>query len=217
MLVLAACGSSSPAVRAWNAATQVEPCEVGGADRCVVFACAGDTAECGLYGCEDVLPEEAVGVGEPRHQGVLLASSSGGFARPPLLPRHLRNRRMGLRIHAEPVLVFAMHRVPEVVRPPLLPPGQFVKHHIFPQAAEFRPFFTAAGTNIHDYTMPIPRHLHLRIHGGGPSGGQWNEAWRSFIRARLGRRMTAEDIYKHAGELIYRFELMGHVEPYYSR
>lgn len=151
-LVLAACGTSSPSVRGWDAAPQAEPCEASDADRCVVFACAGDTAECGLYPCEDVLPEEALEAGEPRHPGVLLASSGGGFVRPPLLPRHLRNRRMGLRSHAEPILVFALHRVPEVVRPPLLPPGRFVKHHVIPQAAEFRPFFTAAGINIHDFT-----------------------------------------------------------------
>lgn len=183
----------------------------------MVFACAGDTPECGLYGCEEVLSEATVGTGQPEQRGVSLASSTGGFVRAPFLPRHLRNRRMGLRGNAEPILVFAMHRVPEVVRPPLLPAGRFVKHHIFPQAAEFQPFFTAAGINIHEFTMPIPQHIHFRIHGGGPNGGQWNQAWRSFIQARLGRRTTATDIHKHAGELIYRFELMGRIEPYYRR
>ena len=218
LLVLAGCGSSSPSVRARNAAEPGGSCEARDADRCVIFACAGDTNACGLYRCEDVLPEEEVVETEPLEQpGSLLASRGGVFVRAPFLPRHLRNRRMGLRSDAEPILVFAMYRVPEVVRPLPLPAGRFVKHHIFPQAAEFRPFFTAAGINIHDFTMPIPQHIHLRIHGGGPSGGQWNQAWRAFVQARLGRRTSAEEIHKHAGELIYRFELMGRIEPYYSR
>ncbi|WP_240359599.1 TIGR02269 family lipoprotein [Pyxidicoccus trucidator] len=219
VLVLTACGTASPAVRAWNAAEHLGACGARGADRCVIFACAGDTAECGFYGCEDMLPDEAVvGTEELSEQpGPLLASRGGVFVRAPFLPRHLRNRRMGLRGDAEPILVFAMYRTPEVVRPLPLPAGRFVKHHIFPQAAEFRPFFTAAGINIHDFTMPIPQHIHFRIHGGGPSGGQWNQAWRSFVQGRLGRRTPAEEIYKHAGVLIHRFDLMGRIEPYYSR
>ena len=69
---------------------------------------------------------------------------------------------------------------------------------------------------IHNYTMPIPRDLHQRIHRGGERGGAWNEAWRDFMEARPNAR--PEDIYKYAGELIHRFQLMGGpIQPYYSR
>ncbi len=47
-------------------------------------------------------------------------------------------------------------------------------------------------------------------------GGLWNQAWRDFMRAN--RRATPEEIYKHAGELIHRFELIGGpIQSYHSR
>jgi uncharacterized lipoprotein (TIGR02269 family) len=63
--------------------------------------------------------------------------------------------------------------------------------------------------------MLIPEHLHLRIHSGAPSGGLWNQAWRQFRDAK-GDASTAE-IYRHAGELIFRFNLAGPIVPYYQR
>ncbi len=53
--------------------------------------------------------------------------------------------------------------------------------------------------------MVIEESVHYRIHSGGPRGGRWNEAWRQFKEANPNAR--PEEIYRHAGELIYRFEL----------
>ncbi|ATB50407.1 hypothetical protein MYMAC_006063 [Corallococcus macrosporus DSM 14697] len=100
--------------------------------------------------------------------------------------------------------------------PPRLTPGRWEKHHIFPQAEDLARWFERQGVKIHDYTMPIPRHVHQRIHRGGERGGDWNNAWREFKDANEGA--TPAEIFRHAGELIHRFELMGGpIQPYYSR
>ena len=63
--------------------------------------------------------------------------------------------------------------------------------------------------------MPIPRDVHQRIHRGGEGGGAWNKAWRAFMQANS--NASPEAIYKHAGELIHRFQLMGGpIQPYHS-
>jgi len=67
---------------------------------------------------------------------------------------------------------------------------------------------------IHDFTLVIPEHVHWRIHSGAPRGGLWNAAWREFRNRNF--EASPEEIYRHAGELIYRFELSGQVAPYYS-
>jgi uncharacterized lipoprotein (TIGR02269 family) len=106
---------------------------------------------------------------------------------------------------------------PEKVIPPShqLTPGRFEKHHIFPQAPDLASWFKDSGLRIHDYTMPIPRDLHRRIHAGGDRGGAWNNAWRDFRKGNP--TPTPEELHKHAGELIYRFQLLGGpVQPYYS-
>lgn len=106
---------------------------------------------------------------------------------------------------------------PDQVIPPSrqLTPGRWEKHHIFPQANDLAEWFKINGVSIHDYTMPIPRELHRRIHGGA-RGGAWNDAWRQFKTQN--QLATPEEIYKHAGELIHRFELIGGpIQPYYSR
>ncbi len=107
---------------------------------------------------------------------------------------------------------------PAQVIPPSrqLPPGRFEKHHIFPQAEDLARWFEGQGVKIHDYTMPIPRDVHRRIHDGTGRGGQWNTAWREF--RDLNQNATPVEIYKHAGELIHRFQLSGGpIQPYYSR
>ena len=96
-----------------------------------------------------------------------------------------------------------------------LPAGRFEKHHIFPQADDLARWFARQGVNIHEYTLPIPRDVHQRIHRGD-RGGAWNKAWREFRQAN--EEALPEEIFRHAGELIYRFELLGGpVQPYYSR
>jgi uncharacterized lipoprotein (TIGR02269 family) len=63
--------------------------------------------------------------------------------------------------------------------------------------------------------MVIPEHIHWEIHSGGPRGGQWNEAWREFMFKNP--HALPPEIYRHAGELIFRFELTGPVVPYRTR
>ncbi|WP_075207717.1 TIGR02269 family lipoprotein [Archangium violaceum] len=62
------------------------------------------------------------------------------------------------------------------------------------------------------FTILIPEHVHIRIHSGGPRGGLWNMAWQQFKDANPSA--PAEAIYRHAGELMFRFELTGPVVPY---
>jgi uncharacterized lipoprotein (TIGR02269 family) len=83
------------------------------------------------------------------------------------------------------------------------------------QARDLAEWFKKQGVNIHGFTMVIEETVHHRIHSGGPRGGLWNEAWRTFMRANP--NATPGEIYRHAGELIYRFELLGPIVPYYSR
>ena len=64
--------------------------------------------------------------------------------------------------------------------------------------------------------MPIPRDLHRRIHGSDGLGGPWNQAWREFRKRN--EDAPPEEIFRHAGELIYRFQrLGGPIQPYYSQ
>jgi uncharacterized lipoprotein (TIGR02269 family) len=69
--------------------------------------------------------------------------------------------------------------------------------------------------DIHQFTILIPEYVHLRIHGGGPKGGRWNQAWRNFIEDN--QAAPPEEIYRHAGELMFRFELTGPITPYHRR
>jgi uncharacterized lipoprotein (TIGR02269 family) len=92
--------------------------------------------------------------------------------------------------------------------------GPLRKHHLFPQANEFREWFRAHGINVHDWTMIISARTHLRIHGGDGRGGPWNEAWREFMRANLHRRLTQEELILKAFELTYRFDIVGPIIPY---
>lgn len=64
--------------------------------------------------------------------------------------------------------------------------------------------------------LVIPEHVHRYIHAGGPRGGRWNDAWAQFIQANP-NPPPPDVIYRHAGELIFRFELTGKVVPYYRR
>ena len=92
--------------------------------------------------------------------------------------------------------------------------GKLIRHHLFPQAQEFREWFRVSNVNIHEWTMLIPEHVHLRIHSGGGRGGLWNEAWRQFRLANEGRRVTKEEMLKKAFELAFRYDIAGPIVPY---
>lgn len=107
---------------------------------------------------------------------------------------------------------------PAQIIPPArqLTAGRWEKHHLFPQAEDLARWFDQQGVKIHNYTMPIPRDVHQRIHRGGDRGGAWNDAWRAFMR--VNPRASPEEIFKYAGMLIHRFDLIGGpIQPYYSR
>ncbi|NTX09420.1 TIGR02269 family lipoprotein [Myxococcus sp. CA051A] len=187
--------------------TEVE-CSAPSLDRCVALLCLGDM--CGFYRCEDVASDFELARFPPSRPPAAAAAPGMG-------PR--RNWGGAQQLPKGAVMVFPnWNGAPERVIPPShqLPRGRFEKHHIFPQAEDLARWFERQGLKIHDYTMPIPRDLHRRIHEGGPSGGAWNNAWREFIRSNDDAR--PEEIFKHAGELIYRFQLMGGpIQPYHSR
>lgn len=173
-------------------------------ERSVVLLCQGP--DCGFFLCRDVMT------------GMVVPVRGGGVTAPPPAPGGSPRRWQGpswLRRAAPPVLTFRFHSSLDVKPPrPLLPPGRYVRHHIFPQADDLARWFEWRGVPIHNFTLVIPEHIHWRIHSGGPRGGLWNAAWRKFRNENP--RAPPEEIYRHAGELIYRFELMGPVVTYRS-
>ncbi len=189
--------------QAWDGAA-VE-CDAPQEDRCVTLLCLGDA--CGFYRCEDAPGEVELA----RFPGARPPAASPGMG-----PR--RNWGGAGKLPGGAVMVFPnWNDAPERIIPPShrLPPGRFEKHHLFPQASDLAEWFKLQGVKIHDYTMPIPRDVHQRIHRGGDRGGAWNNAWREFMKAKPGA--SPEAIYKHAGELIHRFQLMGGpIQPYHS-
>jgi len=209
-LLLAACTSSSPALRAWPVTTldEASSCDDADADQCVVLAC--DEGECAFFDCADVAPQELAHV--PLAHGVEPVQ----FYRPPFRgPGSQRNwRRAGLREDARPRTTFHFR-----YRQGFLPAfprleGKLIKHHLFPQAQQFRQWFTERGINIHEWTMVIPEHVHLRIHRGA-NGGLWNEAWRQFIEANPGP-LPREALVRKAFELALHFDIAGPIRPYYA-
>ncbi len=211
--LLAACATSSPVVHEVNEAPEVpevvasweEGCED---ERTLLPLCDEDGEECGLYRCKEVVPRET-----------LLAFRGGGI--PPIYtpaspasPRRWWRRPLWLSRGTQPVLTFRFNRhLDPKPSLPALPAGRWVQHHIFPQARDLQEWFHRQGVpNIHHFTLLIPEHVHLRIHSGGPNGGRWNMAWQQF---KLDNPNAPPDaIYRHAGELIFRFQLTGPVLPY---
>jgi uncharacterized lipoprotein (TIGR02269 family) len=117
--------------------------------------------------------------------------------------------------------------IPWGAKPPLLPSQQKLlaaqaeerrkpheRHHIFPRA--FRQWFTDKGIDIDEYVIPLEVEKHRSIHRG-EKGGPWNEAWRKFIEGHEEGDVTREEIFRHAGQLIYEFELFGTVVPYWKQ
>ncbi|QAT81629.1 putative lipoprotein [Corallococcus coralloides] len=198
-LCMVACASSMPLQQRWDEAEA--ECGDASADACVTLVC-GDTA-CGFFRCEDVPGEVVLARGlPPRPPPVAVAPAPGSG------PRRNWGASMGLPGNPEPVMVFPWYGSPKPVPPQRrLPAGKFEKHHIFPQARDLARWFKLKGIDIHQYTIPIPVHVHRRIHSNGHSGGMWNEAWREFQKAN--ENVKSPEIFKHAGELIYRFQLLG--------
>ena len=205
--LLAACAITSPPLDAWE---ETQPdgatCDDADADQCVVLAC--DEDECAFFDCADVDPQAITHV--PLTHGAELAQ----FYRPPFRsPGTQRNwRRAGLREDARPRMTFHFR-----YRQGFLPAfprleGKLIKHHLFPQAQQFRQWFTERGINIHEWTMLIPEHVHLRIHRGA-NGGLWNEAWRRFIEANPGP-VPREALIRKAFELALHFDIAGPIRPY---
>jgi uncharacterized lipoprotein (TIGR02269 family) len=209
LLLLAACATSSPPSQAWEEAAHADTstCDDPDTDQCVVVAC--DEGECGVFSCEDVDPEALAHV--PLAHGAELAR----FPRPPSRgPGTQRNwRRAGLREDARPRLTFHFR-----YRQGFLPAfprleGTLIKHHLFPQAQEFRKWFKDRNINIHEWTMLIPEQVHLRIHRGA-NGGLWNTAWRRFMEDNQGP-VPREVLIHKAFELALRFDIAGPLRPYY--
>jgi uncharacterized lipoprotein (TIGR02269 family) len=210
-LLLTSCVTSSPAPRSWEEVqSEVTPsCDNPDADQCVVLAC--DEGECGVFDCADVDPEALARV--PQEYDAELTQ----FHRPPFrTPSTQRNwRRAGLREDARPRMTFHFH-----YRQGFLPAfprleGKLIKHHLFPQAQEFRNWFDKCGINIHEWTMLLPEQVHLRIHRGA-DGGPWNAAWRQFHQANQHRLVPREELIRKAFELSLRFDIAGPIMPYYS-
>ncbi len=210
MVLLSACGTTSPAMHAWEGAEREDAteCDAPSSDQCIVFACDG--GECGVFACGDV-DLEAMARAPLAHDAELARNFRPSWR----TPGTSRNwRRSGLREDARPRMTFHF-RYREGFLPafPRLE-GKLVKHHLFPQANEFREWFMAQGINVHDWTMIIPEHVHLRIHGSTARGGLWNEAWREYMHANRTRRLSQEQLLGKAFELAYRFDIVGPVVPY---
>ncbi|MFP2924650.1 TIGR02269 family lipoprotein [Pyxidicoccus sp. 3LG] len=200
------CSTTPSASPQWAGRESVE-CNAPQADQCVTLLCLGDA--CGFYRCEDAPGEVELARFPPSVRPPTPAAPGSG-------PR--RNWGGAGKLPGGAVMVFPnWNGAPERIIPPSrqLTAGRWEKHHIFPQARDLAEWFEQQGVKIHDYTMPIPRDLHQRIHRGGDRGGAWNNAWRTFMDAKPNAR--PEEIFKHAGELIYRFQLMGGpIQPYHS-
>ncbi|WP_342374597.1 TIGR02269 family lipoprotein [Myxococcus stipitatus] len=192
--------------QAWEAA-ELE-CDVPLEDECVTLLCLGD--ECGFYRCdEDVGHIELTRFPPARPPAAAAAPGSG--------PR--RNWGGAQHLPKGAVMTFPnWNGAPERIIPPShqLPPGRWEKHHIFPQAEDLRLWFEGQGVKIHNYTLPLPYAVHRRIHEVGGQGGEWNKAWRQYKNTNP--KASPEEIFKHAGELIYRFQLLGGpIQSYYSQ
>ncbi len=209
VLLLSACATTSPAEGAWEdtAEDAATTCEAPSADQCVVLAC--DEGVCGVFDCEDVDPEAVEG--SSLAQGAELARYRPPATRGPGIQRNWR--RVGLRADAQPRMVFHFsYRHGYLPAFPRLQ-GKLVKHHLFPQAKEFRQWFKDNRIDVHAWTMILPEHVHLRIHRGA-NGGPWNAAWRQFKDATSHRHVSQEEMMRKALELAYRFDIVGPIMPY---
>ncbi|WP_141328983.1 TIGR02269 family lipoprotein [Myxococcus sp. AB025B] len=202
------CASVAPSVaqQAWEEAET--ECDASSEDQCVTLLCLGDT--CGFYPCESAPGAIELTRFPPSRPPAAAAAPGSG-------PR--RNWGGAQQLPKGWVMTFPnWNGAPSQVIPPShqLPKGRWEKHHIFPQSRDLAEWFDRQGVKIHHYTMPIPLHVHRRIHDGTGNGGAWNDAWREFRKRN--EYAPPVEIYKFAGELIHRFDLIGGpIQPYYSR
>ncbi|NTX01112.1 TIGR02269 family lipoprotein [Myxococcus sp. CA040A] len=192
--------------QAWDEAE--EECHTPEDDQCVTLLCLRET--CGLYRCEDMPSEVELARFPPSRPPAAAAAPGSG-------PR--RNWAGAQNLPRGAIMTFPNWNG---ARAQVIPPsrqltqGRWEKHHIFPQSRDLAEWFEQQGVKIHHYTMPIPVAVHRRIHDGTPRGGAWNDAWRDFKEQNP--RAAPPEIFKHAGELIHRFDLVGGpIQPYYSR
>lgn len=183
-------------------------------------ACADErslTVLCGENACAFVYCRD---VQHPLH-GEVVRVRGGSVVAPaaPGSPRRWWGRGLGLPGDREPVFIIPWystsnpHRtLPDMRR--MLSRGPWVLHHIFPQEQGLAQWFHRNGVDIHRHTIPIPQSLHTYLHSGGPRGGQWNDAWRQFVLAHRSRKVSQEEIWAHAFQLMGRYKLVGPLVPY---
>ena len=212
-VLLSACVTSAPTAReddetldvvlSWEAARE-DP-------SCVVPLC--DEAGCAVWRCQDLV--------ETDPHPVLLALAHGTL-RPPPNPTRWWGRPLVAPIGTEPVFEIPWHNwnirgqyAPKALRLPCIPSREpLEKHHIFPQEKFLAEWFERKGINIHAFTMRLPKSFHSWLHSGGPRGGQWNEAWRQFVR-QSDENTNQEDVWRFAFGLMNRFYLNGSLVSYY--
>lgn len=215
-LWLAACAASQPSLREdveeeGQVASFEELCAE---EESLLPLCDGQ--QCGLYRCREVMERLAEGRVVSARTGGMVQLAPGGTA------QRYWGSADGLPEPSQPVFIIPWEPKP------LLPSQQkqleewaaerkkpHEKHHIFPQEEDLKRWFESKGINIHEYTMPLLVEVHRRIHHPPPQGGEWNEAWRRYQKAHLDA--PKEEIFRYAGQLLYEFQLLGPVVPYYRR
>jgi uncharacterized lipoprotein (TIGR02269 family) len=225
-VLLSACVTSAPAVREEAEAPEAVSSawdEARADATCVVPLC--DEERCAVWRCQDVA--------EVATRPVLLAQATVVRPAPaaePMLPAPVvegprASRWWGRPLAAphdtSPVFEIPWHNwktkelsAPRLFRHQCLTPREpFEKHHIFPQQKELAEWFDSRDIDIHAFTIRLPRSFHQWLHSGGPKGGQWNEAWRQFMRKNR-NTAKAEDMWRFAGELMMRFGVNGPLVPY---
>jgi len=198
-ILLVACASTSTPLR-----ESVGPKLVSWEEGCqepttLEFFCAQGT--CAFFRCQDM---------ETHGEDSAVKVEPARWTRP---PQPSGGRRRGSRYprpDADPVFVIRWNNHPPLSVPiprPARTARAWVKHHIFPQEPQLAEWFQLQGINIHQYTLLIPREVHLRIHSGGPRGGKWNAEWRHFTEGRA--KATPAEIWQHASKLIVDYNLAG--------
>ncbi len=79
---------------------------------------------------------------------------------------------------------------------------KFEMHHIFPQRADLKKQFEAAGINIHEWKVRLERNVHKGIHQGGARGGDWNDDWTKFLK---GKPKSPTQMFDFAIELMQKY------------